>query len=400
MARGKSLVPPLSSLVSVVFLALFLWSIGLQSFFPSLRLLQDTQLDFSFFFQTWSLRALSFLWLIPVCLGFLGWSRFLKGLFFPALEKSVAGYLGFSLCIASFSLYILVLGVNGILYWPLTVLFFVPVLWEGVKEWQYLELGKWWRVPQSWGWLGIMPILLWAFEYLSPPLVWDAVLDHFRYAREVSRLHQIPFHWVNHTGDMPKAAELVLAGFWNLGGEPLSKLALLLPALLTTWLLKNFSEGKRDKDSTASWIFWTCPYFLALYAFGYAEGFLAFFEVTALFCVWRGLEDPKKSFWLPLAAFFLGTALVVKYTAVLAVGALFLLIFYETVFQKKKIRMNFSTVFWPLSCQFFLGFLRIGWHLGTRFIPWQHLFLVRRSGTVTKWKRVFWPIRGFLGRQV
>jgi len=340
MARGKSLVPVVSSLASLVFLVLVLWGIGLKPFWLSFEPLLDTQWDLSYLSPTWGQRFMSLLWLIPVGLGFLGWSRLLKGVFFPTLKNSSARFLGLSLTLSLFSLYVLFLGVNGLIYWPLTALFFVPAFVEGWKEWRLLAFREWVANRKNWIWLGVAPVLIWSFEYLSPPLVWDAVLDHFRYAREVSRLHQIPYHWVNHTGDMPKAAELILAGFWNLGGEPLSKLSLVLPALLTGWLLLNFKEEKENGGVTASWIFWTCPYFLALYAFGYVEGFLAFFEFAALFCIWKGLEEPKKAFWLPLAALFLGTALVVKYTAVLAIGAVLVLLVYERVVHKKKLEIK------------------------------------------------------------
>jgi hypothetical protein len=165
-------------------------------------------------------------------------------------------------------------------------------------------------------------------------------LDHFRYAREVSRLHQIPFHWTNHTGDMPKAAELILAGFWNLGGENLSKLSSALPALLTFWLLLIFAREGKGSGTVTGWIFWTCPFFLAIYSWGYAEGFLAFFEVAALFCFWKAIQDSKNRVWLSLVAFFLGMAFAVKYTAVLAIGTMGLVFIYEKIVRKNSFRLS------------------------------------------------------------
>ena len=228
--------------------------------------------------------------------------------------------------------------------WPVTALFFVPPLLEGWRARKELPF-SWLGAERSMGaYLVCIPVLLWLFEFLSPPIVWDAVLDHFRYAREVSRVHQIPFHWVNHTGDMPKAAELVLAGFWNLGGEPLSKLSLAIPWLLTLWLLGLFGESDLR---WIKWIFITCPYFLATYAFGYVEGFLAFWEVTALFCFWKGLEEPKATSWFYLSAYFLGMAFTVKYTAVLAIGPVLVLGIYWKWTRKA------SVVFHPATILFF-----------------------------------------------
>ncbi len=207
------------TLASLLILAIFIYGIGKSPFFPSLKLLQDTQWNGNFFFPTIIQRGVSFLWLVPIGFGFMGWARWFKAGFFPKTEKSVALLLGFSLALGFFSLYIFGLSVNEILYWPLTALFFIPPImegWKGRKDFAFFFSGS---KPGIWGLWLIFPLGIWAFEYLSPPLVWDAILDHFRFAREVSRLHQILLHWTNHTGDMPKAEELVLAGFWNLGGR-------------------------------------------------------------------------------------------------------------------------------------------------------------------------------------
>src|SRR5690348_9782158 len=180
----------LKSLASLVFFLIFLWGVGIPSLFPSLRLLKDTSWDSSFFFPTWGQRFISFLWIVPVGLGFLGWNRWFRGLFFAKIEKSAADLLGYSLTLTLFSLFISELAVNGILYWPLTALFFVVTAREGWKELKgFIFEGIWeGRAPTGW-WL--LPLFLWAFEYFSPPLVWDAILDHFRYAREIARLHQM-----------------------------------------------------------------------------------------------------------------------------------------------------------------------------------------------------------------
>ncbi len=267
------------------------------------------------------------------------------------------------MALAFFSLYVFGLAVNEILYWPLTALFFIPALWEGWKgrrESAFLNHGS---KPGVLSLLLIPALALWAFEYLSPPLVWDAILDHYRYAREVSRLHQILFHWTNHTGDMPKAAELVLAGFWNLGGESLSKLSSALPAFLTVWLLLVFTREGGGKSKLTACIFWTCPFFLALYSWGYAEGFLAFFEVLALFCFWKAILEPENGIWSLLSAFFLGAAFAVKYTAVLAIVAIGLIWAYEKRVRKNPLRLSpvcFLAFISPLFPWLFKNWLAFG----------------------------------------
>lgn len=327
------------------------------------------------FLTLWIQRLASFLWIPLVGLGFGGWNRRLRSLFFPRFEKSAAGLLGFSMGLAFFSLYVFGLAANGILYWPLTALFFIPQLPEGWREWREGALS--WPKPVKSNWallLLVLPLLLWAFEYLSGPIVWDAILDHYRYAREVSRLHQTLFHWTNHTGDMPKAAELVLAGFWNLGGESLSKLFSALPAFFTSWLFLVFAREWKGSALRTAWIFWTCPFFLALYSWGYIEGFLAFFEVLALFCFWKSTEEPKKKEWPVLAAFFLGMAFAVKYTAVLAIVSIACMAIFRKIIRKAplgidgasllafslpvlpwllKNELAFGNPFYPLATSFF-----------------------------------------------
>jgi 4-amino-4-deoxy-L-arabinose transferase-like glycosyltransferase len=327
-------------LASWLILALFIWGIGKSALFPSLRLFQDTQWDGSLFFPAMIRKLTPLLWVMPVGLGLMGWARWFKTLFFLKVKKDEGDLLGLSLALSFFSLYVFGLAVNEILYWPLTALFFIPPLWEvwkGRKDFTFPHS----QLKNGWGlfWFA-PPLALWAFEYFSPPLVWDAILDHYRFAREVSRLHQILFHWTNHTGDMPKAAELVLAGFWNLGGEGLSKFSSALPALLTSWLLVLFVQEGKAMERLVLFIFWTCPFFLALYSWGYIEGFLAFFEVLALFCFWKAIQEPKNKVWPTLMAFFLGTAFAVKYTAVLAIIPIGIMWVHEKLIRKNPFKFK------------------------------------------------------------
>ena len=60
----------------------------------------------------------------------------------------------------------------------------------------------------------------------------------------------------------------------------------------------------------------------------------------ALLCFWKAFLEPKNSVWLPLTAFFLGTAFVVKYTAVLAIIAIGLFWIYEKLVRKNSLRVS------------------------------------------------------------
>jgi len=335
----------IKTLASGLILALFIYGVGFygnapHALFPSLRLLQDTNWNFSFFWPLGSEKALAVLLLIPVGSGFFGWAVYLKEVFFPKMESPAAELSGYLLGVSLFSLYVFGLAVNGIFYGPLTALFFLPAVLKGWREWKARARSRdgFWKDKSRY--LLTLPFALWTAEYLSPPIIWDAVLDHFRYAGEVSRLHQIPFHWTNHTGDMPKAAELVLAGFWSLGGESLSKLSGVLAAVGALWLLCVFFRELKGKAITVAWLFGACPFFIAIFSWGYVEGFLAVYEMAALYCLWKAFAEPKNSVWFSLAAFFLGFAFVIKYSAVLAIAALLALFIYWKFIQKQNLQLN------------------------------------------------------------
>jgi hypothetical protein len=300
---------------------LFLWGMGRGAFFPSLRLLLDTQWDLSLFPGLMGRKMLSFCWLVPIGLGLMGWVRVLQITVLRKVEPPIAFWIGLALSVVFFSFLVFGLAINSILSRPLVLLFFIPMVILKPKK-----VLKWFsdiRFRSKCFASFFLPAagLLWMFEYLSPPLIWDAVLDHFNYAREVVRLHQIPFHWTNHTGEMPKLAELIMAGFWTLGGESLAKLSVGLAALFMAGFFSLMTREWKGEIQNTYLLFWTCPFFLALFSWGYVEGFLASFEVLALFCLWKALAQPKEEVWILSAAFFLGVAFSVKYTAVFALGA-------------------------------------------------------------------------------
>src|SRR5581483_4463552 len=137
---------------------LFIWGMGKSAFFPSLRLLQNTQLDFSLFAPLFGKKILSFLLLIPIMLGFSGWGSWLRVLFFQKMEKDAANLIALSAALALFSLYVFDLAINGILYWPLTALFFLISIGEGLREWKTLSW-SWGGGKKGLVWLGI-PLLL------------------------------------------------------------------------------------------------------------------------------------------------------------------------------------------------------------------------------------------------
>ena len=256
-----------------------------SAFFPSLEMFRETHWNLSLFPVLGLKKAEALWWLFPVGLGFLGWVRWIRLSLLKATDGPLTRLLALTITLSLFSFYCFALGVNQILTQLLVGLFFAVGFIPGFYELKEIRKSFQW----SWEPIGLV-VFIWAFDYLSPPIIWDAVLDHFRFAEEVSRLHQIPFHWTNHTGDMPKFVETLLAGFWALGGETLAKLLSGLSALMTSYLVCVITKEKGFSNRIGQWMFWTCPLFLALFAWGYVEGFLAFYEVLALYCLLKFID--------------------------------------------------------------------------------------------------------------
>ena len=324
------------SIGSLLLLGLFLYGIRASVFFPSLQMLKDTQWDILLFPTLGFQKAEAVLWVTAIGLGFLGWTRRITRSLLSALDGPGVGLVAWAMALCFFSFYCFALGVNELLSKSRVCLFFaagvVPGFIDIKENWKSFQ----WKIGGMSLWVPFgLVALVWGFEYLSPPIIWDAVLDHFRFAEEAARLHEIPFHWTNHTGDMPKFAETLLAGFWSLGGETLAKLLSGLSALLTAYLVWVIARENGFSNRVGQWVFWSCPLFLALFAWGYVEGFLAFYEILGLYCLWRFLEKSQVKIWLYLCAFFLGVAFSIKYTAIFAIIACdAMLIYYR--FKEKR----------------------------------------------------------------
>lgn len=369
---GKTLIRPL---LSILLLLLFAFGLGKDAWIPPLRLLQDTPWDLALWPGSLWPKLVAALLFAGTALGLLGWAGLLRRFLMPKAKDAQSLLLSFGVSLGLFSLWAWGLAVNEILYGPLLLLVILPLMANGWHEFRKLDLsfGK----LSALGILGaIVILLLWGSEFLSPPLIWDAVLDHFRYARETARLHQVLFHWTNHTGDMPKAAELVLAGFWAMGGEALSKLSLVFPLLTLLSLLVFWVRDEKKESRSVLWVALSCPFFLAIFAWGYVEGFLASFEILALFTFFKSLQKPQKTELYLLTGFFLGFAFAIKTTAVLAfVGLLIPWAFmrgWKKIFLKNYLLMlaGFCVPVLPWYLKDFLAFgdpfypLAIHWFWG------------------------------------
>ncbi len=318
---------------------------GFSALLPSLGAFFDIPWTLDVFSKTWELKLAALFWSGGIVLGLAGWTESFRIFLFGHDRSAEIGPLCFGISLAGFSLFVFGLGVSGIFFSPLVVIFFFVRVPAGMR----LLSGPWFHswTPAQKGLLlaGLLP---WFFEYASPPILFDAVLDHFRFAEEVARLHQIPFHWINHTGDIPKGAELIWAGFWALGGETLAHLLSALPFAGLIYLGMSLARRLQLPEWPGVFILVACPFWMALFSWGYDEGLLAFYEVLALVGLMIGFGKNKSPAGLGLCFFFLGAALGVKYTALFAWAGITAVFIYQTFFEKDRVRFDLRWVLFAL----------------------------------------------------
>ncbi len=308
---------------SFLLLAAFVAAAGWASFRPDFRLWNDTEWEPSLFTARWGSRSVSLVGMALLTLGFAGWTSILGRFLFspiPAEERTLPS---FAVSIALFSAISFALAVNGVLHGSILAFFCLPALKEG---WIVLR-GSIARFAGSGGrwapFLAVPFILLWFPEFLAPPLAWDAVLDHSRFAREVARTRELPLLWPDHTGNMPKLTDILLAALHSMGGEALARMGNLLSLVLAVLGLRHLFRATGEAVRIATVILLSSGAFLFLFTFGYVEGFLAAFSLGALACLVESLKGGKhSSSWAAASAFLLGCAMGVKYTAVLAAAGL------------------------------------------------------------------------------
>ncbi len=301
-------------------------------------MLEDTLWNPPLAGEIWIQRLPALFLIIPVWMGLAGWAQVIEQLFLSRMDLRLRPPFACSAVLCLFSCYSFGLAINGVLYSWAAGAFFLPFMLQGFAEIQsFIRKIKMSPVNPWFIGGGVLVLLVWAAEFLSPPLIWDAVLDHFRFAGEVARQHLIPYHWTNHTGDMPKFAEITWAGFWVMGGEFMSKASLAISAGLTLWILKAYANYKGYFGWIGPLLFLTCPVFLALFAWGYVEGHLALFELLALIAFLEFMEGKTPGPWLGLTAFFLGAALATKYTALWMFPGFLVLGLFSMKEKRKKL---------------------------------------------------------------
>lgn len=309
--------------ISILLLGLVLYLGGPEGLRFDARLLKDTEWDFSGLARRGTLKFGALCVAVLVAVAWSGWARWLGRILLARLPASERTLPSFAATLVLFSGCCFGLAVNGVLMGPILALTMGVAVPEGVGAWREV----WARRPRSsepWMYLAGIPFfLLWAPEYLSPPLAWDAVLDHSRFAREVARTGWLPLRWTDHTGDLPKLTDILLAGLQSMGGEALARIGLVAALVLSVMALRTLLRPIPGAAPWAITAMIASGFFLFIHTFGYVEGFLAAFALSALACLaGMGKGGRADEVRFGSALFLAGCSLAVKYTGVLAIAGL------------------------------------------------------------------------------
>lgn len=308
--------------ISWVLLAVLLLSLGLEPFKFDLSFIRDTSWDWAGAPDRWAHIALALAWVPLLIAGLAGWTYLLRRMFLSKVSGFLGPHLAWASSLAFFSIWLLGWAVQGLLNPWTTALFFVPGWIEALKrksDWNITEkINRW--IPQGAGWRVALALgfFLWVLEALATPLSWDAVVDHFGFAREIARTGFLPSGWLLFNGTVPKAADLLLAGFWVFGGERLAHLAMLLPAVSCVLLVGDWAKSKGGDRRWAPILLTSIPFLMPLWTWGFVEGFLAYFLLASTAALLEAVESGNARQALRASVFLLGVALSVKYTAFFA----------------------------------------------------------------------------------
>jgi len=320
----------------------------------------------------WSEISLAWGWWFLVLLGLWGWSLLLRWTFLSSIRDFSAPHLAFASSLVLFIVWLYAWGVHGLLGPWTTAIFLAPGWWTlargGAGSIPLKALRAWWPEGRVAGWLTALGLALWVTECAAAPLFWDAVADHFHFAREVARTGFLPEGWILFNGMGPKAAQLLLAGGFSLGGERLAHLFFLFPALACVLLAGDWVQHLGGDRRWALLSLVAVPFLLPLFAWGYVEGFLGYLLLASAAGL-MGEEGPLTRSALRASAFLLGAALSIKATA------LFALVAWVGVYLFRRLRPGRGA---PLDALAMLLFLIpcFGWLLRTYVAQGNPLFPV------------------------
>lgn len=272
----------------------------------------------------WARMLLAWAWIPGIVAGFWGWTYWLRKSFLRASGGFAAPHLAWASALGLYPLWLYGWGVQGLLNAWTAVLFFVPGWWALWRHEEarpsFASLEKYLPEGRAARWGLAFGAGLWVADASTEPLFWDALVDHFQFAREAARTGFLPLGWPLFNGTGPKSADLMLSGFICLGGERLAHLMMLLPAFSCVLLLGDWAERLGGGRRWVGLLMVGTPFLLPLFTWGFVEGFLGYFLAAAAAGLLWESEGENARVQLRASVFLLGVGASVKWTACFAVA--------------------------------------------------------------------------------
>ncbi|HEY2256576.1 MAG TPA: glycosyltransferase family 39 protein, partial [Variovorax sp.] len=249
------------------------------------------------------------------------------------LETAMAATAGIGIVICVFQAIAIAGALNAAGVWTVVGLGLVAAVWQLPGWLRELRAGTPAPSPMSWlDKLALAALALVALPMLvaplAPPLVFDELMYHLPYAREVARTGMLGIDgWLRYPW-FPYNFNLVYAGALLLGDDVLPHLLSAFAGGLSVWMVYRLGllHASRLTGAVAAAV-WLG---IGDYSSALIDTSVALFVLAACTALWWWHESasaPQAPRWLALAAFFLGVAAGSKYQAltVLPLVAVFVL---------------------------------------------------------------------------
>ncbi|MDM8520594.1 glycosyltransferase family 39 protein [Anaerolineales bacterium HSG6] len=292
-------------------------------------------------------------WLTLLALA--GGHRLLCWLALDNLSTGEQLILGSGLGFGMLGLLTLALGLVGLLYPALFIgltILLTGLLWSDWRE--LVRQARRWRpaLPDRWlavyiGLIGLVSLGL----ALRPPTDWDGLFYHLTAPKIFIAQHQIVSGIDVPHFNFPFLAEMLFTYAMLLRGDITAKLIHVVFAFLLTGLV--YLMAVRFLHRRAGWravlILLSMPMILTLASWAYNDLMLAFYQLAALYTLFRAKSSAQSIRWLIVTGLLSGLAMGVKYTSF--VGPLFIglvLIYWlvkQIIVDPKTVRLNIDPTY-------------------------------------------------------
>lgn len=182
-----------------------------------------------------------------------------------------------------------------------------------------------------WMLIALIPMLSSLIGALAPPTQYDSLVYHLAFPKVYLESGKILFVPHNFYFSFPQNMEMLYQSAVSIDSDILANLIHWTFLALISFQVYTFSKRylNRETGILAALIWFFTPLVLFLSTGTYIDLGLAFFVFLSFYNIIL-FNESKHDFWLYSAGFFAGTALGIKYTAVIPVLLLMLLTAYES----------------------------------------------------------------------